>query len=224
MVLDNIRHLVKRANQPNRLPLTPARNYRPHAARLVGLDEDLPSLFSEAEGAVIHSSSQRAGVIRREPRRENPFPPALEMRRHRPVSGRLQQLEFALARLNNGSLSVENAKLVFPHLLRPQDLGKRIRGHHAIADGQLHSINAQEHVGKKATAAPLRKDAAAGVRLSLTDAGQFRPADGAASLSSGPPVLQRYFLGVLDLPLRPALHAVSFHKAPFLTLRIPIPE
>src|SRR6266850_6749382 len=61
------------------------------------------------------------------------------------------------------------------------------------------------------------------VRLALTDTGQLRPADRAASLRSGPPILQRHLLGVLDLPLGPALHAVSFHKAPLLTLRIPIP-
>src|SRR5207253_11476373 len=98
-------------------------------ARLVGFDEDLSALLPEAKAAVIHPSGQRPGIIRREPRCENPFPPTLEMRRHRPVSGRLQQLELALARLNNGPFGVEDAEFVLPRLLRAQDFAERIGSH-----------------------------------------------------------------------------------------------
>src|SRR5262249_29102089 len=105
-----------------------------------------------------------------------------------------------------------------------QDLREGVRSCRAVAHGELHSVDALEHLRKCDSGVPGRKDAAVSSRLSLTDAGQFRPADRAASLRRGSPVLQRDFLGVLDLPLSAALHAVSFHKAPFLTLRIPIPE
>ena len=47
--------------------------------------------------------------------------------------------------------------------------------------------------------------------LSLADAEDLGAARWAYTLVGGPTVLQRYGLSVLDLPLGPALKAITFH-------------
>src|SRR5439155_22895416 len=102
----------------------------------------------EVQAAVIHAASQRPRVVRRKPDGENSFAPALEVRRHWPVRGRLQQLELALARLNDRPGGIEKAQVVFLDHLRTQHLRERIGSDGTVPHRKLHPIDALEHPRK----------------------------------------------------------------------------
>jgi len=89
---------------------------------------------------------QRPYVLRREAAGEDPLRPAFQVIGDWSRTGRLQKLELGLAGTDDSAPRVQDADAVPPHLFGTEDRGERRRRLRAVADGELHAVNAFEHL------------------------------------------------------------------------------